>query len=55
MEFYLYKLPLREQEEGEAEIGDGSEQSTELYQKLQDELVAMVKTDAVITKIEITP
>jgi len=55
VEFYLFKLPLREQEEGEAEIGDGSEQSTELYQKLQDEVVAMIKTDAVVTKIEISP
>jgi hypothetical protein len=41
-EFYVHKLPVREQEEGVPALGTVSE-NTELYQKLQGELATMRK------------
>ncbi len=53
-EFWIKKLPEREQEAGNAEIGDGSEQNFALYEKLQKRVAEKARTSAV-TKIEITP
>jgi hypothetical protein len=53
IEFYGYKLPARESESDEAEIGDGSTQNFALYEKLQNALVALVKTDEVVKKITV--
>jgi len=53
-EFWIKKLPEREQESGTAEIGDGSEQNYELYEKLQKQVLDRAGSSAV-TNIEITP
>ena len=53
-EFWIKKLPEREQEAGNAEIGDGSQQNYALYEKLQKQVLERAGSSAV-TKIEITP
>ena len=53
VEFYGFKLPAREQEGGEAEMGDGSTQNFALYEKLQDDLVTLSKTGDVVKRITI--
>ena len=53
-EFWIKKLPEREQESESAESGDGSQQNTELYEKLQKQVLDRAASTAV-TKIEINP
>jgi hypothetical protein len=53
VEFYAYKLPARQNEGTEAEIGDGSTQNFKLYETLQDDLVNSLKTKDVVTRITI--
>lgn len=52
-EFYIYKLPRREQEEAVPSLGT-TEENTDLYVKLQKELLIEVGSSA-ITRIDITP
>jgi len=53
-EFWIKKLPEREQEDGTAEIGDGSEQNYALYEKLQKQVLEKAGSTAV-TQIAISP
>jgi len=53
-EFWIKKLPEREQEEGTAEIGDDSTQNFALYETLQTRVLDKASSTAV-TKIEINP
>lgn len=53
IEFYIYKLPHREQDSEEVGFGDSERQNFELYKKLQDGLMQQVKTNA-LTKLKIS-
>lgn len=53
VEFYVYKLPNREQDTEEVGFGESERQNFELYKKLQDGLMLKVKSEA-LTKLTIS-
>jgi hypothetical protein len=54
VEFYVYKLPNRIQDDKEVEFGGAESQNFALYKQLQDGLVEILKTTA-IKRISLSP